>query len=392
MKPLARGPRTILLYLDRVAAYTRAMFAGITAYAVEHGPWRFVPVVAPAALVPTATQGRSIDGVIARVVSPYMAESLARLGIPIVNVGQRDKASVLASVCLDDAEVGRVAARYLIQADLKSYAFCGAPFIWYSEPREHGFTEVCKASGHACPSFIGLVGSYLNPQIGRSEQADRLDGWLRTLAKPVGIMACDDTMARQVLDACQRLRLRVPDDVALIGAGNDPQICDLADPPISSIALAADRVGYEAARLLAQLMDGHPAPREPKVFPPAGVVVRFSTKVAASADVEVAQAIDFIRDRVSEGITVDDVLDVVPLSRRTLEMRFRATIGRSPAEEIRRVRIERAKRLLVETDAGMASVAHASGFSSANQLCETFRREAGLSPTRYRRQFRGRGD
>jgi LacI family transcriptional regulator len=118
------------------------------------------------------------------------------------------------------------------------------------------------------------------------------------------------------------------------------------------------------------------------------MVVRFSTRLLTSDDAEVQQAVEFIRDQVHAGISVDDVLRAVPRSRRTLEMRFRSVLGRSPAEEIRRVRIERAKRLLVETDAGMAGVARASGFSSANQLCETFRREAGVSPTRHRRQFR----
>jgi LacI family transcriptional regulator len=324
-----------------------------------------------------------------RVTSRAMLTGIENAGIPAVNVGLHDGAIVeLPTVRLDDEEVGRAGARYLLQSDCATYAFCGAKYLWYSPPRQFGFAQACAEEKRSCGSFDSGVIGYSHGFETRDERAERLDKWLASLARPVAIMACDDMMAHLLLDACARLKLRVPEDVAILGAGNDPLVCDVSDPPLSSVALAADRVGYEAARLLAQLMDRQPAPSQPKVIPPVGVVVRFSTKGATSDDADVTHAIEFIRDRVHEGITVDDVLDAIPLSRRTLEMRFRTKLGRSPAEEIRRVRIERAKRLLVETDAGMASVAQASGFSSANQLCETFRREAGVSPTRYRKQFR----
>jgi LacI family transcriptional regulator len=387
VKPIPRGPRTVLLFIDRVASYTRAIFSGMADYAVEHGPWRFVPLVAPAAVVKAVIHGRSggLDGILARVVTQQMGRILLESKLPSVNVG-RVRQMALPSVYLDDEEVGRIAARYLLQADVPAFAYCGVPWVWYSQLREIGFVETVRAADRRVDVFKGVP--QYHQGFDRKDQERRLDAWLQQLPKPVGIMASDDSRARDVLEACHRAGLRVPDDVAIVGAGNDPLICDMTDPPLSSVAIAAERVGYEAARLLAQLMDGQPPSSPPTVIPPVGMIVRFSTKSLTSGDAEVAQAIEFIRDQVHAGISVDDVLRVVPLSRRTLEMRFRGALGRSPAEEIRRVRIERAKRLLVETDAGMAGVAQASGFSSANQLCETFRREAGVSPTRYRRQFR----
>ena len=388
MKPIPRGPRTVLLFVDRVASYTRAIFSGMADYAVEHGPWRFVPLVAPAALMKAVIQGRSggLDGILARVVTQQMGRILLESGLPSVNVG-RVRNSALPAVYLDDEEVGRIAARYLLQADVPAFGYCGVPWGWYSQLREAGFVETLRAANRTVNVFAGVP--QYHQGLDRKAQDQRLDAWLQQLPKPVGIMASDDNRARDVIEACHRAGLRVPDDVAIVGAGNDPLICDMTDPPLSSVAIAAERVGYESARLLAQLMAGQPPQAaHPTVIPPVGMVVRFSTKSLTSADAEVAQAIEFIRDQVHAGISVDDVLRVVPLSRRTLEMRFRGALGRSPAEEIRRVRIERAKRLLVETDAGMAADAQASGFSSANQLCETFRREAGVSPTRYRRQFR----
>ena len=377
----------MLLFVDRVASYSRAMFSGMADYAVEHGPWRFVPVVAPAAVVKAVVQARAngVDGILARVVRQTMGRALLESELPTVNVG-RLRQPPLPSVYLDDEEVGRIAARYLLQADVPAFGYCGIPWIWYSQLREAGFVETVRAAGRTVDVFASAP--QYHQGFDRKDQQRRLDGWLHKLPKPVGIMASDDARARDVIEACHRTKLRVPDDVAIVGAGNDPLICDMTDPPLSSVAIAAERVGYEAARLLARLMDGQAPTAPPTVLPPVGMIARFSTKAVTSGDAEVAQAVEFIRDQVHAGISVDDVLRVVPLSRRTLEMRFRSVIGRSPAEEIRRVRIERAKRLLVETDAGMAGVAQASGFSSANQLCETFRREAGVSPTRYRRQFR----
>ena len=383
VKSIPRGPRNVLLFLDRVASYTRAVFAGMAACAVEHGPWRFVPVVAPTALISAVLRRGEFDGILARVHTNRMSTIIAESGIPAVDIGHLERAT-LPTVTLDDVEVGRIGARHLLQAELPNLAYCGVSWNWYNTQREIGFVGAAQEAGRV-PSVCGRPGAFLPS---RAEQYRKLDEWIAGLPKPVGIMATDDVRAREVLESCGRLGLRVPDDVAVVGAGNDPLTCEISAPPLSSVAIAADRVGYEAARLLAHLMDGQPPPSQPTVLPPVGMVVRFSTKARTSDDADVAQAIEFIRDQVHAGISVEDVLRVVPLSRRTLEMRFRSALGRSPAEEIRRVRIERAKRLLVETDTGMAGVAQASGFSSANQLCETFRREAGVSPTRYRRQFR----
>lgn len=360
------------------------MFAGMAAYAVEHGPWRFIPLQAPTGLLPATLHELGADGTIVRVLTGMMTRLLRESGVPTVNLGLAEDCD-LPAVALDDVEVGRVAANHLLQEDLPAFAYCGVPWLWYSEPRLVGFCDALRARGRSCESFEAAA----HPTTAsRGAEEERLEQWLASLPKPVGVMACDDARARQVAVACQRAHLRVPQDVAIVGAGNDPLICEVTDPPLSSVALAAERVGYEAARLLAHLMDGGAAPAEPKIIPPAGMVVRFSTYVTSTDDADVAQAMNFIRDHVQAGITVEDVLSSVPLSRRMLELRFRSATGRSPAEEIRRVRIERAKRLLVDTDANMAGVAQGSGFSSANQLCETFRRETGVSPTQYRKQFR----
>jgi LacI family transcriptional regulator len=324
------------------------------------------------------------EGIIARIATRAMARAIEASGVPAVNVGSQ-MFDPIPTVRLDDEAVGRIAAEHLLGEDLRHFAYCGVPWIWYSMVREDAFRRTIAAAGRACEVYNGV------PHFDAATANDtepKLDEWLRSLPKPIGLMASDDPRARQVCDACKRLGLRVPDDVAIVGAGNDPLVCDVNDPPLSSVALAAERVGFEAARLLEQQMTGGAAPAQPRVIPPVGMVARFSTHVDSAGDADIAHAVRFIRESAKDGIAVEDVLNAVAVSRRTLEIRFRRVLGRSPAEEIRRVRIDRAKRLLIETDAGMEGVARGAGFSSANQFSETFRRETGVSPSQFRRQFR----
>lgn len=396
MVAIPRTQRRVIIVLDRASAYTRSIFTGIAAYACEYGPWRFVPMLPPAAADDTALRDAKADGVIARVTRPMM-RAIEASGLPAVNVGSNrsgtngstngstDDPMGIPTVRLDDEAVGRIAAQHLLGEDLPHFAYCGLPWVWYSMLRGESFARTVTGAGRTCETYSGVPHFDHNAQ---QEHEPGLDAWLLALPKPIGLMASDDVRARHVADACKRLGIRVPEDVAIVGAGNDPLTCEVTDPPLSSVALAAERVGFEAARVLDQLMQGRPAPQSSKLIPPVGIVARFSTHVDAPGDPDVVRAVRFIRDSAQDGITVDDVLEEVPLSRRTLEIRFRHALGRSPGEEIRRVRIERAKRLLIETDAGMDGVARGSGFSSANQLSETFRRETGVSPSQFRRQFR----
>jgi LacI family transcriptional regulator len=199
-------------------------------------------------------------------------------------------------------------------------------------------------------------------------------------------MACYDIRARHVLDACRRVGLAVPDQVAVVGVDNDEFLCNLTDPPLSSVAPDTRRTGYEAAALLDRLMSGREKSRGQSTFvQPLGVVARRSTDVLALADPDVSAAVRFIREHACDGIAVKDVLDEVPLSRRVLEGRFRKLFGRTPHDEIARVRFERVRRLLRETSLPLAEVAQRSGFRNAEYLATAFRREFAMSPNDYRR-------
>jgi LacI family transcriptional regulator len=197
-------------------------------------------------------------------------------------------------------------------------------------------------------------------------------------------MAFTDAHAWRIQRICHDIGLAIPEEVSLIGVNNDDLIVHICQPPLSSVELNAVKIGYEAAALLDGLMHGRRTPGQPMLVPPVGVVARGSSDIEAVGDPEVAGALRFIREHAADGIEVEDVLDRLTVSRRTLERRFRDYLGRSPHDEIVRVRLERAERLLAVTRATVASVAESSGFGSPKHFHRVFKQQTGLTPVVYR--------
>ena len=212
--------------------------------------------------------------------------------------------------------------------------------------------------------------------------------WLGELPKPIGVMACNDDRGREVLEACRDARLLVPEQIAVVGVDNDELLCDLADPPLSSVALNAETGGYRVAALLDKMMRGQVRRKQTLVVEPLHVIVRRSTDIIALDDADVASALRFLHDNAMRPIGVADVVRHVQLSRRSLEIRFQNAVGRTVHAEIQRVRIERAKQLLIETDLPIPKVAEATGFGSASYLGQVFRQILETTPARFRRKAR----
>lgn len=212
--------------------------------------------------------------------------------------------------------------------------------------------------------------------------------WVRGLPRPVGVFAANDAWGVQLIEVCRQANLRVPDDVALVGVDNDDLLCEMARPSLSSVAVPAEQVGFEAAALLDKLLAGETPAAGSALFPPVRVVARQSSDLLALDDAEVAAAVRLIR-RAGKPIQVADILREVAISRRALERRFAAVLGRGLGEEIRRVRVERARELLAGTELPMAAVAARAGYSGVTRLCVAFRKGTGYAPADYRRRFRG---
>jgi LacI family transcriptional regulator len=215
-----------------------------------------------------------------------------------------------------------------------------------------------------------------------------LESWLVSLPKPVGVMACNDMLGFQVLDGGRSAGLKVPEDVAVIGVDDDTLLCGLCDSPLSSVIPNAEYLGYEAAALLDLLMEGGRAGFKERLVPPLGIATRLSTDVLAVEDTAFSFAKRFIHEHACHGITVEDVLQGVPLSRMSLERRFRKHLGRTPHAEIRAVQIARAKQLLTETEHPIHRIARLVGFDHPEYFNVLFKREVGLPPGRYRQQAR----
>jgi LacI family transcriptional regulator len=205
--------------------------------------------------------------------------------------------------------------------------------------------------------------------------------------RPVGILAVDAKRAWQLAEICRAESIIVPDEVAILAGDTDDFICDLSTPPLSSVRLACHRIGTEAAAMLARMMDGQRAPRDPFTVAPIGVTDRQSTNILSIDDPTVVQALRFIQTHACRGIVVDDVLKTVPVSKRCLEKAFAKYLGRLPGEEIRRLRLERGKELLVDSELSIDQIAMACGYSGPTQFGAAFNKRFGDTPLNYRKKY-----
>jgi LacI family transcriptional regulator len=306
--------------------------------------------------------------------------------VSVVDVSNRDSPFGLPRITSDDRAIGRLAAVHLLERRFRSFAFCGFEGERWSALRREAFREALAGTGDPVEVFESPLRG--RPERPWEDEQERTVHWLESLPKPVGVMACNDLRGFHLLEACQRSGLRVPDEVAVIGVDDSKLLCELCDPPLSSIIPNAEQIGYEAAALLDRLMGGEWVDFEVSTVPPLGVTSRLSTDVLAIDDELFVAAVRFIRAHACFGITMGDVLASVPLSRTTLERRFRKYLGRSPQAEIRAVQLGRARQLLAETDHPMHQIADLVGFEHTEYFHFAFKREFGCTPGEYRQESR----
>lgn len=367
----------VRLYADVVHAYSRGVLRGVAAYSKIHGGWDFT---FNARIDPDFTDTFARDhvrGVIIQVRTVEQSQKLLASGVPVVNIcNNLSPPPPLPSVYTDNAAVGRMAAAYFLERGFVNFVYCNNSTARYGQERGQGFSQAVENTGYRCPVLDYSDHADAQP---RSRQ-------LLGLPQPLAAFCCEDYCARQLIDEAAGLGLQVPDQMAVLGVDNDEIHCELSGVQLSSIQLNAEQIGYEAAALLAKLIAGQSAPANPILIPPIEVITRRSSDVLALADQEVAAAVRFIRDQGGREINVEDLLKRTALSRRSLEMRFRKALGRSPHQEIRRVQIERAKLLLTRTDRPMREIADACGFKETRQLSVAFHERIGLTPRQFRRR------
>jgi len=377
--------RSVALLVETSNAYARGLLDGIIAYQREHELWSiYVGEQERGARPPAWLRNWKGDGIIARIETEAIASFVRRAQLPTVDVSAARRVRTIPWVETDDREIARLAARHLIDRGFRSLAFCGEPQFNWSNWRQQHFVAFAAEAGCNCQVFEGKSRSEKDFSWARERR--RLKTWVQQLPKPVGVMACYDFKGQELLDVSRELNVAVPEQVAVIGVDNDARLCRLCTPPLSSVIPDTNRTGYEAAQLLDRLMRGQQVGTEAILVPPLGIAERQSTDVFAIDDEDVVVALRYIREHACEGIVVADLLKAVPLSRRMLEHRFQKLVRRTPHAEIIRIRMERASRLLRETDLSLSEISKRAGFADANYLSVAFKKQMGVSPRAYRNE------
>jgi LacI family transcriptional regulator len=306
--------------------------------------------------------------------------------LPIVNI-IHDLYPTVPSVLADELTTGRTAAEYLIARGYREFAYVGIDARW-SHRRYDGFAAALREAGFACHTLPSGTGRTHYDTLNGAHAANALQAWTAGLPKPLAVLVCTDHLAAAALEVWTAAGVRVPEDVAVLGVGNLIATCELARVPLSSVGVDFTGIGHRAARVLDSLMAGRRPPAKPPLLPPLGVVTRRSTDAFLFDDENVRAASRIINDRAAEGLTMKDLLRQIPVSRQWLDVRFKALVGRTMSEEIRRVRLARVRELLLNTDMPVQQIATSCGFSQVENLIRFFRDAHGTPPAAYRARHR----
>lgn len=381
-RPKGAKRRRVALLIETSNAYARGLLRGIYAHIREHGSWStFFPEQSRGDLPPGSLDKWGVEGIIARIENPGIAQAVARLGVPVVDVSASRSMGGIPWVETDDEAVARFAVDHLMERGFRSFGFCGDDRFAWSRLRCEAMRRQLAEAGIGMHEYGGNSRSIHDER--------RLAAWVRQLPKPVGVLACYDIRGRQLIEVCQRDHVAVPEQVAVLGVDNDDLVCNLSATPLSSIVPNATGTGYLAASLLSQWLAGREVEAKAHLLKPLGIVTRQSTDSFAIDDDDLVRAARFIRENACSGISVDDILRVVPLTRRVLEARFRKQFGHTPHEAILQARLRRAQELLKETGLPLATIAHRAGFTHPEYFSVAFKRVHAITPGEYRRQIRG---
>ncbi|MEM9657485.1 MAG: DNA-binding transcriptional regulator [Planctomycetota bacterium] len=379
------APRVILL-LQAARGFDRGLLSGISRYASLNGPWTFYREPHGYFVRKSATRKEELkrwrpNGV----VCPVRRLDLVRpLRVPIVAIDVNDYGGKIPGVVSEDQRAGQLAAEHLLGLGLEAFAYCGIAGMRWSQDRCDAFLDAVTAAGRG----VQVYRSPRKQPVAWATEEAHVHRWLNSLPKPIGLFCANDDRAANILEACRSLGFGVPEDVAVVGVDDDPYVCDLLNPPLTSVAMSSDRAGYEAAALLHRMMTGEERMAGQRILAPADrVSARQSTDITRVRDPDVRKALNYIRENISQPLQVSDVVRATDLSHRTLNDRFHRECGSSILRQLTRARVAHISRLLRETSLPVGEIALMVGFDSDHHFARYFQRAAEITPQAYRRKF-----
>lgn len=369
----------VLMIIESSRESGRRLIAGVADYARHFGPWHFHWKPVGLARIAAPLEGMKFDGMLVRDVAevkPFM-----EAGIPTVAFNySRQPMTGIGWANTDDRGISEVVANHFLQRGFSHFAFCGYGEWPWSEGRGEGFIEVLKEAGFSVDAY------WIPPTSDGAVDGQAITRWLAALPRPVALMAVNDELGRKMVHLCREAGLRVPNDCAVVGVDNDPVVCGMSNPPLSSVSLDQYQSGYNAAAMLDKMMRGKPPERLMITARAGELVVRQSSDVVAINDVVVAKALRFIQENAQRPLKVDEVARASGLFRRGLERRFREHLSRSIQQYCREVRAEHVAKILRESRLSLEEIAEQCGFSQAAHLTRFFSSVRGETPSAFRKR------
>lgn len=380
----------IILLIDFSEEYSKSLLRGITKYSKEHGPWVFCRMptfyretVGIEGILNWAKEWEA-DGIIAQFHNNSDIRQIVKAGIPLIAQDLKERFSDIPNITGDYFETGKLGAEYFLKKGFKNFAFYGFKDIVWSRERADGFEETLKKNGFDVHYFEHPKARSPEPWYYKPSS---LSQWLKSLPKPIALMTCDDNQGQHITEACKHTGIRIPEEVAVLGVDNDELICNLSDPPLSSIGLDSEKGGYEAAKLLDLMIKHKDFKFYDIIVKPVQVNTRHSTDIYAANDVYISSALKYIHQNIDKNLKVDNVLRQVPLSRRALEKRFQVITGFPVYKYIYNLRIEKFAQKLLETDKTVFEIALDTGLSDGKNVSRQFKQIKGCTPNEYRKKY-----
>jgi LacI family transcriptional regulator len=381
---------------NNITHNTEGLMAGISQYIRDKGDWQLIiwPDCSQKSL--TFLKERGCKGAFVSIQTTAMAKELLQIGIPVIGVATIQDLLNLPFISANSREVAQMAGEYLLAKKFKNFAFFGLTQAKWSAERMEHFCQYLDKRGYNVHVFkekqvllrndpIPFTSLWIKTALNTGQQ--KLVEWLQQLPKPVAILASTDIFACHLINVAKESGLNIPDDVAILGVNNDNAMCNICDPPLSSIAFNFKKAGYNAAKLLAKMISGHETMRGQCVeIQPTHIETRGSTDVYAIDDPSIIEAMRYIRQNAHIPLQVDKIANHVCMSKRALQLKFHKVAKKSVLEEIIQAHFEHAKTLLIETDLPLDEIAARSGFHYPSNMRRAFKKFTGMLPHKYRQQ------